>query len=253
MKVDMNIKIVSKPSPQVYSTVEKIKEIAKKLGFEIDNKNFDYVIAVGGDGTLLRAVKEGKPVITVKAGRRGLLMDVPLDKIEDVLLRLKKGDYREEEYMLLEIITDNKIELAFNEAGILYDRPEAIKVGISFDNERVSVEGDGVLVSTPQGSSGWGLSITSSLLYKDLQAIEIIFVNPIFYYLRSVIIPPKILTLKLEDKGYMQTARVVVDGEIATLIKTNQQIIIRPSQTKAKILRFYNLDLIGEVLHAYSV
>ncbi|WP_338603928.1 NAD(+)/NADH kinase [Sulfolobus tengchongensis] len=249
----MRVKIVSKPIAQLNSFVEKIKEISFRLGFEVVDSDFDYVIAVGGDGTLLRAVKQGKPVIAVKAGRRGLLMDVPMDKIEDALLRLKKGDYKEEEYMLLEMISNDKVELAFNEAGILYDRPEAIRIGIQFDTEKVSVEGDGVLVSTPQGSSGWGLSITNSLLYKDLNAIEIIFVNPIFYYLRSVVIPPKTLTLKLEDKGYPQTARVVVDGEVATLIKTNQQITIRVSKNRAKILRFYNLDLIGEVLHAYHI
>ncbi|MEM3328611.1 MAG: NAD(+)/NADH kinase [Saccharolobus sp.] len=249
----MNIKIVSKPSPQLNSVIEKIKQISSSLGFEISEKNFDYVIAVGGDGTLLRAVKEGKPVIAVKAGRRGLLMDVTIDKIEEALTRLKRGDYRTEEYMLLEVVVNDKVELAFNEAGILYNRPEAIKVGISFDTEKVSVEGDGVLISTPQGSSGWGLSITSSLLYKNLNAMEIIFVNPIFYYLRSIIIPPKTIALRLEDKGYMQTARVVVDGEVITLIRTEQEITIRPSSNKAKILRFYNLDLLGEILHAYSV
>ena len=249
----MNIKIVSKPSPQLNSVIEKIKRISSSLGFEINEKNFDYVIAVGGDGTLLRAVKEGKPVVAVKAGRRGLLMDVTIDKIEEALTRLKRGDYRTEEYMLLEVVVNDKVELAFNEAGILYDMPEAIKGGISLDTEKVSVEGDGVLISTPQGSSGWGLSITSSLLYKDLNAMEIIFVNPIFYYLRSAIIPPKTIALRLEDKGYMQTARVVVDGEVITLIRTEQEIIIRPSSNKAKILRFYNLDLLGEILHAYSV
>ncbi|MEM4884317.1 MAG: NAD(+)/NADH kinase, partial [Saccharolobus sp.] len=83
----MNIKIVSKPSPQLNSVIEKIKRISSSLGFEINEKNFDYVIAVGGDGTLLRAVKEGKPVIAVKAGRRGLLMDVSIDKIEEALTR----------------------------------------------------------------------------------------------------------------------------------------------------------------------
>ncbi|AAK42388.1 NAD(+)/NADH kinase [Saccharolobus solfataricus] len=249
----MRVKIVSKPTSQLNYTVEKIKNISNKLGFEVVDIDFDYVIAVGGDGTLLRAVKLGKPVIAIKAGRRGLLMDVPVDKIEDALLRLKKGDYNEEEYMLLEMVHNDKVELGFNEIGILYDRPEAIKVGISFDTERVSVEGDGVLVSTPQGSSGWGMSATNSLLYKDLNAIEIIFVNPIFYYLRSVVIPPKSLILRLEDKGYPQTARVVVDGEVVTLIKTNQEITVRVSQHKAKILRFFKLDLIGEVLHAYHI
>ncbi|ACP34189.1 NAD(+) kinase [Sulfolobus islandicus Y.G.57.14] len=249
----MRVKIVSKPTSQLNNIIEKIKNISTKLGFEVVDKDFDYVIAVGGDGTLLRAVKQNKPVIAVKAGRRGLLMDVPVDKFEEALLRLKKGDYEEEEYMLLEMIYNDKVELGFNEVGILYDRPEAIKVGISFDTERVSVEGDGVLVSTPQGSSGWGMSATNSLLYKDLSAIEIIFVNPIFYYLRSVVIPPKPLTLRLEDKGYPQTARAVVDGEVVTLIKTNQEITVRVSQRKAKILRFFKLDLIGEVLHAYHI
>ncbi len=249
----MNIKIVTKPSLQTSPVMEKIAKVAENLGFNITNRDFDYVIAVGGDGTLLKAVKEGKPIITVRAGRRGLLMDIPIDRVEEALTRLKKGDFKIEEYMLLEVIVDNKSELVFNEAGILYDRPEAIKVSISFDNERASVEGDGVLVSTPQGSSGWGLSITNSLLYKDLNAIEIIFVNPIFYYLKSIVLPPKKLILKLDDKGYMQTARVVVDGEIFTLIRTNQEVTIKPSEKKAKILRFYNLDLIGEVLHAYRV
>ncbi|MEM3331208.1 MAG: NAD(+)/NADH kinase, partial [Saccharolobus sp.] len=76
----MRVKIVSKPTSQLNNIIEKIKNISTKLGFEVVDKDFDYVIAVGGDGTLLRAVKQNKPVIAVKAGRRGLLMDVPLDK-----------------------------------------------------------------------------------------------------------------------------------------------------------------------------
>ncbi|TRM80609.1 NAD(+) kinase, partial [Sulfolobus sp. A20-N-F6] len=79
----MNIKIVTKPSLQTSPTVEKIAKIAENLGFNITNRDFDYVVAIGGDGTLLKAVKEGKPIITVRAGRRGLLMDIPIDRVEE--------------------------------------------------------------------------------------------------------------------------------------------------------------------------
>jgi NAD+ kinase len=244
----MKIKIVRKPSAQIVDIENKIRDLAKTFGYEITEEDPDIVFAVGGDGTLLRAIKYDKPIIAVKAGRRGFLMDVNPEKLEEVFKRLSNNDYTKEEYLLLETNVNGISAIAFNEIGILYDKPEALKINIKFLNENIVFEGDGVLVSSPQGTSAWSFSISGNYIY-NLNALEICLVNPILTSLKSIIIPPLNVKLKLENKGYPQLARLVADGEIIAKIEVGNEINIWKSNKKANIYRFYEIDPIKGILN----
>ncbi len=245
----MKFKIISKPSQTVLELVEKVKKEGIEKGFTYtDNGDADFVVAIGGDGTLLRAVKEGKPIVGVKAGRRGFLMDVPKERVGEIFDRLKEGDYKEEEYLLIEGDYNGKKIRAFNEIGVMFDRPEAIQLSARFGSTEITVEGDGILISTPQGSSGWSMSITRNLICSKLDVLEVVFVNPIYQPLRSIVVDAVPITVKMLDKGYIQTARIVADGEVFSTIRTNEELTIFPLKTKAKVLRFFDLDPVRESL-----
>ncbi|ARM75030.1 NAD(+)/NADH kinase [Acidianus manzaensis] len=244
----MKVKIVSKPSQQVQQITQKIVEISRQLGFTIvNNEEPDVIIAVGGDGTLLKAIKLGKPVITVKAGRRGFLMDIEPNSIEDALKRLKASNYTIEEYPLLEVKGDGFSSLSFNEIGILADQPETIVLDLSFLETELTVEGDGVLISTPQGSSGWSLSATGSVIY-GLKGLEIALVNPVLSPLRSIIIPFTEIYVTIKSKGYPQKIRITADGDIIETLPTNSKIVIKESNKKGIIYRFYKTNLLRGIL-----
>ncbi|MBW9140796.1 MAG: NAD(+)/NADH kinase [Candidatus Aramenus sp.] len=244
----MKVKIVSKPTPNVDEIKEHIKKLANKYGLTLTEDEPDVVIAVGGDGTLLKAIRYFKPIVAVKAGRRGFMMDVLPENLEQAFSRLVKHDYVTEEYMLLETEVEGVKALAFNEIGVLYDKPEALKINVRFLEDSIVFEGDGVLVSTPQGSSAWSFSISGNYVYR-VNALEVCLVNPILTSLKSVVIPPVSVRLSIMDKGYQQWARVVSDGEIVAKVRNSTEIEIRVSDKKAKILRFYKIDPIQGILN----
>jgi len=244
----MRIKIVSKPSTQILEIVQKIITTAKSQGFEIDEQNPDIIIAVGGDGTLLKAIKLNKPVIAIKAGRRGFLMDVNPESIDEVFKRLKENDYKIQEYPLLETNICGFSSLAFNETGILADQPETILLTLSFLNSEIQIEGDGVLISTPQGTTGWSLSATGNILY-GINAMEVAFINPVLSPLRSIVLPPTEIKVKVESKGYPQKIRVTSDGDLLKVINEGSEIKVRVSPKKAIIYRFFDIDPIRRILN----
>ncbi|BBG25314.1 NAD(+)/NADH kinase [Sulfuracidifex tepidarius] len=245
----MKFKIVNKPSQTVLELVERVKKEGMEKGFVYtDDEDADLVIAIGGDGTLLRAVKEGKPIVGVKAGRRGFLMDVPKERVGEIFDRLKEGDYKEEEYLLIEGDYNGRKIRAFNEIGIMFDRPESIQLSVKFRSTEIIVEGDGILISTPQGSSGWSMSITRNLICSKLNVLEVVFVNPIYQPLRSVVVDAIPIKVRMLDKGYVQTARIVADGEVFSTIKTREELVVSPVNEKAKVFRFFDLDPVRESL-----
>ncbi|AWR96551.1 NAD(+) kinase [Acidianus sulfidivorans JP7] len=244
----MKIRIVNKPSQQVQEIIQEIIGVSKKLGYTIvTDEEPDIVMAVGGDGTLLKAIKLGKPVITVKAGRRGFLMDVEPNNISDALKRLKESKYSIEEYPMLEVKGDGFSSISFNEVGILADQPETIILDLSFLNTQISVEGDGILVSTPQGSTGWSLSATGNIIY-GLKGIEIAFINPVLSPLKSIVLPFTEIYVTIRSKGYPQKVRVTSDGDIIETIPVNSKLVITESNKKGIIYRFYNTNQLRGVL-----
>ncbi len=92
------------------------------------------------------------------------------------------------------------------------------------------------------------MSITRNLVSKNLEALEIVFVNPIYQPLRSLVIELSPITLKMLNKGYIQTARVVADGEIFSLMKSCEEMTVKPAEEKAILMRFFELDTIRESL-----
>lgn len=244
----MKVKIISKPSSQIIPLVEKISNAFTQAGYAVvNNEDADVVVAVGGDGTLLRAVKMGKPVIAVKAGRRGILMDVEPDSIIEVVKRLKEGDYEVEEYSLLEVIGSDYSAIAFNEIGVLAEQPETILLELSFLEKDIRVEGDGILVSTPQGSTGWSLSATGTMIY-GIRAIAITLMNPVLSSLKSIVIPPAEIQVRVLSKGYPQNIRITADGSIVKVVSENSRLLIRESDKKGVIYRFYKINPIRGVL-----
>ncbi len=244
----MKINIVSKPSSQTLEIVKKVIDSAKVQGFEVDEQNPDIIIAVGGDGTLLKAIKLNKPVIAIKAGRRGFLMDVQPDSIDEVFKRLKEKDYKVQEYPLLETNICGFSALSFNETGILADQPETILLTLSFLNSEIQIEGDGALISTPQGTTGWSLSATGNILY-NINAMEVAFVNPVLSPLKSVVLPPTEIRVKVESKGYPQKIRVTSDGDLIKIIREGSEISVRLSTKKAIIYRFFDIDPLRMILN----
>ena len=247
----MLLKIFTKNSPDAIEFSQKVKKIAEEMGFKItEGNNQDVILVIGGDGTLLKAVKFNSPVIGIKFGRRSALLDVNPENVKEVLERLKKGEYKVEEYTMLEIKTKQVNSVAFNEVAILFDNPETIVGSVTVSEKKIQFEGDGIMIATPQGSWAWSYSATRTLLHKDVKGLEITFMNCIIPDVRNIIVPlGEKIKVKLENKGRPQIAKIIVDGEVVGYLRSGEddELIAKEHERKAKILRFYKETSLGYI------
>lgn len=149
----------------------------------------DLVIAVGGDGTFLSAVRVTAhydvPIIGVNLGRLGFLVDISPNELPNKLHRMLQGHYVEEKRSLLQakVIRDNQVineETAVNEVAIhRWVTPSMIEIVTKINNVFLnSQRSDGLIVSTPTGSTAYSLSAGGPILHPSLNALVLVPLNP---------------------------------------------------------------------------
>jgi NAD+ kinase len=152
-------------------------------------KQCDLVIAVGGDGTFLSAARVTAdfdiPVIGVNLGRLGFLVDISPSELPDKLHRMLQGQYVEESRSLLhtKIIRDETViheETAVNEVVIhRWVTPSMIEIATKINNVFLnSQRSDGLIISTPTGSTAYSLSAGGPILHPGLNALVLVPLNP---------------------------------------------------------------------------
>jgi NAD+ kinase len=149
----------------------------------------DLVIAVGGDGTFLSAARAiaayDKPLIGINLGRLGFLVDISPVVLRDTLDAILNGRYVEEKRYLLraKIVRDGQViqeETAANEVVVhRWITPSMIEIVTKIDNVFLnSQRSDGLIVSTPTGSTAYALSAGGPILYPSLNALVLVPLNP---------------------------------------------------------------------------
>jgi NAD+ kinase len=152
-------------------------------------KHCDLIIAVGGDGTFLAAaraiVEYGIPLIGINLGRLGFLVDISPNELPEKLHNILQGHYSEERRSLLrtKIIRDGQViheETAVNEVAIhRWVTPSMIEIVTKIDNVFLnSQRSDGLIISTPTGSTAYSLSAGGPILHPSLSALVLVPLNP---------------------------------------------------------------------------
>ncbi len=137
----------------------------------------DAIIAVGGDGTLLRAnalaLQHHLPVLGINGGRLGFLTEVELEQLNSACERLASDDYIIEERMMLEVRLEGRTYLALNDVVVSrggYSR--LIGMDAFVNDEQVGhFVADGLIVSTPTGSTGYSLSAGGPLVCPEVECM----------------------------------------------------------------------------------
>lgn len=235
----IKIKIISSNTEYAAKISENLSKEAEKLGIEIVDSNFDYVAAIGGDGTLIKTVNEEKPIIAISAGKRNGLLDVHPENISKMLSMLLKGKFKRVKYDLISVDFNGMHMIAFNELAINSIQPQSIIIRLAGIGKTLDIEGDGVLVSTSQGSSGWSLSANSTILDHEVNAFAITALNPVLSPIKEIIVPQKQFSLEMIDRGYALYANLSIDGRNITRLQPKDKIQFKKSKKKAVILRFF--------------
>lgn len=215
---------------------EEIKTKLKEKGFNLVNHDPDIVISFGGDGTFLKSEFEYPeiPKLILKSSRICKLFSG--NSNEEVLELFQKGRYRIEEIDKVEVIFKDKILKSINEI-ILHngDPRHAIRYDLEITKDKIKKEnviGDGIVVSTVLGATGYYRSITNSIFYTG---IGLAFNNSTEVFDHMVLNNNSKIQIKIE-RG---PAHVYADNQRDFFeLNDGDDIVIQKSEEKARILKF---------------
>lgn len=171
-----------------------------------DDLAADIVVAVGGDGTVLeaarRALGSGLPVIGVNAGNVGFLAEIQPEQIDAALVALAAGDYSVTERMTLRATTGSIEFDVLNDVVVEKEESQNIvRIRVRADGEDlVEYRADGVIVSTPTGSTAYSFSAGGPLVDPELDSLTVTAVAPHTLFGRPLVFSPSTL-LQLELAG----------------------------------------------------
>ena len=203
----------------VEDAVARVHELAGQHGVElVEDGDADIAVVLGGDGTMLRAMKHllgtGVPAIGVNHGRVGFLTAIGAEELDEGIARVFAGDYRTVELSTLEVTVNGETSVAVNDvvvAGGTLGR--MVELGYSIGGEDLGSQPcDGLICATPTGSTAYNLSNGGPVLVWGIDAMVLTFVAPHALHIRPLVVPrgPDVEITNLTADF---DATVLVDGQ----------------------------------------
>ena len=210
---------------------EAIKNSSALRTFTDLDESYHLLISIGGDGTILRAITYvrdlGIPIVGINTGRLGFLATIQTDEIESALTEIFKGEYKISERSLLSVDTQPKhvdiqeTHFALNEIAISRKNTTSmITVETHLNDEYLtSYWADGLILSTPTGSTGYSLSCGGPVITPDAKNFALTPIAPHNLSARPLIIPDNtIVSFKVD--GREDQFLMSLDSRIVTLSNT---------------------------------
>lgn len=249
------------------SKTERIVEEAIKLGIEVlvaphiykligkgtvadQDELFllsDIIMSLGGDGTLLQAARKAalckKPILGINMGTLGFLTDTDLNHAERALLALKEKSYFIEKRMMLRgTVVRDKVEspsfFAFNDIGVmksLVSRIIHLKASIN-SHEINSYSGDGLLVSSPTGSTAYSLSAGGPIINPSLECLLLTPICPHSLNARSIVTSSND-AIEIEVMSQDRNITLTADGQAETTLCAGDKILVSKADIYVELLR----------------
>ena len=204
----------------------------------------DLLVVLGGDGTILGTARRcghlNIPLLTINLGRVGFLAELEVNELDEYLERLIKGEYRRERRMMLQIMVTRNGERLFrsdalNEVSIMREGiGRMIRLKVLVDSESLAEYiADGLICSTPTGSTAYSLSAGGPVVMADTQAMILTPVCPYTPALKPLVL----------DAG--KTVRVIADSDQIILTADGQDTIMLSTGDQVEIRRSpHSIDLI---------
>ncbi len=212
-------------------------------------KGCDAAIVLGGDGTILQiaseCAKRDIPILGINLGRVGFMSEIDEENTEEAIARLLDGDYTIESRMMLktDIVRDGKCVgtyHALNDAVVLKSAEvKLISTELFCGDEKVyEYVCDGVIISTPTGSTGYSLSAGGAVINPNMKLLAVTPICAHMLTAKPMIIPcDKPVKLRLGDFGIAGKAAVTSDGDVVGYIKAGDEVIVSKSEYEAKLIR----------------
>jgi len=233
-------------------TINKNSDYTIESSFAVKEKSLliqdsDIIIVLGGDGSMLETARSSaclsKPVLGVNYGKLGFLADVKENEIVDRIKMIESGEYYIEERMMLNAFYEDKKLCALND--IVLDRgysQRVLKASVDINGKFFTTYlSDGVIISTPTGSTAYNMSAHGPILQPDVPAIVITAMSPHALAMRPIVIPDdSVITISAES-NYNEMI-LSSDGQESITIPSFGKITVKKAEYKAKFIKFHDSD-----------
>jgi len=232
--------VVNTKKPNARKNLELAEQELRAKGFEISQKP-DFIIALGGDGTLLMAAntygKKGMPILGVNIGGLGFLTNVTFGELSKTLDEILEKKFKIEKRMVLKATFDRKRFFALNDFTISTRVPgRVVEFSAVIDNEYVCrFIADGIIVSTPTGSTAYSLATGGPIMLPHTEAIILTPIAPHTLSVRPLVLPAMSkVDIQIGIKG---SAVLVADGQRCKLISKKQTITFAKAEYYVKLIK----------------
>jgi NAD+ kinase len=200
----------------------------------------ELVLALGGDGTILRTVRlmgeDQKPVMGINLGSLGFLTETSQDRMWQTLELVAKGQYSVEERAMIRTQSGDRPVYALNDFDIRVPT-RLVELTVSVDGEFLSrYYADGLLVATPTGSTAYSLSAGGPIVEPSMEVFVITPICPHTLSIRPMVVPMS-KQLEVAVHGKSEEAVLVADGQEKIFLGDNQKLLIAKSPYKAKLVK----------------
>lgn len=229
-----------------------VKEYLQKQGVDVvgveEAAQVDYVISIGGDGTILRIFHRypqlDDPILGINLGSLGFLADVPLSDIDQALEKLAQGRGHVEERMVLQGQTSKGLVYQAVNDFVFHrgQNPSLIELAIYVEGKYCNTfSADGVIIATPVGSTAYSLAAGGPILTPDLQAIVITPICPHTISNRPIVVGAS-SKIRIEYKSSLKPVEVSHDGISCHSLEAHEGFEISLSPRKFRLISVNQQD-----------
>jgi len=231
---------------QIKSVIDLKNNVYSTFTLEQKLSLSDFLICIGGDGTILDAItlvgKTNIPIIGLNAGRLGFLANNNFDEVHQMVNEMVKGNYEVDSRSLIEFITQKGLfgnnNFGLNEVTIHRKDSSSMVIVHAYINDEYlnSYWADGLIVATPTGSTAYSLSCGGPILMPTSKNFIITPIAPHNLNVRPIVVPDS-NEIKLKIEGREELFLVTLDSRTETLT-SEDEIILRKAPYDLKLVRF---------------
>jgi NAD+ kinase len=210
------------------------------------HKDLDIIIALGGDGTILRTSRNlnnaSIPILGVNIGNLGFLSSVELLEFGNAIKSISEGNYYVEDRMMLNCTLPyrggNEVYTALNEIVVSKGTlARIVKYEIYIDNKfYTAFTGDGLIISTPTGSTAYSLSAGGPIIYPNLDVIALTPICPLSLSMRTIVLDCK-SEISISIKGEHESIFLTLDGQRAIKLNNYEKMVVSVSNKKCRLVK----------------
>ncbi len=253
--------VAKRDSKEIAAAGKRICEIIRRQGFSvvperelarsgkiqggksISQIKADLLVTLGGDGTVLKTVREmsnpNTPIMSVNMGRRGYLTEVDPDEFEQTLSKWKRDEFQLEKQWKISVLQSNRVVgEALNEALLtptVPAKPLTLELRLG-GKELYKARADGLIIATPTGSTAHSFSAGGPILESSLDTLVLAFIAPL-QPVKSLVVPvTKRLSVRVSNPG--PDANLSLDGKLHTKVKLGEWLTFRKSRNSTLFVRF---------------